>query len=277
MLLVITGGIQLPQSEDKVLRDYETISISRRGRITTLALDRPHMRNATNAVLHHELAQVFVDADSDPETDVIILTGNGSAFCAGGDIEYMQDLVQSRGFYDRIVPEAKRIVGSMLDCRKPIIGKLNGHATGFGATLALFCDIVFGNENAKIGDPHVLVGLTAGDGSAVIWPQLIGHARAKEYLMTGDLITMAKAAEIGLINHALPADELDAAVDALADKLAAGPQLAIQTTKMSVNISLKQLVASVMDACLAYEVISSEREQHRQAVEQFVQGRSGAR
>lgn len=92
--------------------------------------------------------------------------------------------------------------------------------------------------------------------------------------MTGDLMTMQKAAEIGLINHALPLEELDAAVEAFADKLARIPQLAIQTTKIAVNISLKQLVASTMDASLAYEVISSEREPHRKAVEEFVRNRS---
>ncbi|MCL7999565.1 enoyl-CoA hydratase/isomerase family protein [Brucella sp. 21LCYQ03] len=254
------------------MQNYESLTISRRGRITTVALNRPQVRNATDATLHRELAKIFYDLDSDRETDVIILTGNGSAFCAGGDVEYMQNLVREQAFYDCIIPEAKRIVGSILDCRKPIIAKLNGHATGFGATLALFCDVVFGNRAAKIGDPHVLVGLTAGDGSSVIWPQLIGHARAKEYLMTGDLITMAKAAEIGLINHALPLEDLDSAVQAFADKLARLPQLAIQTTKIAVNISLKQLVASILDASLAYEVISSEREPHRKAVEEFIRG-----
>lgn len=262
------------EEKEKHLQKYESLNISRRGRITTIALDRPHVRNATDAALHRELANIFYDLDCDPDTDVIILTGNGSAFCAGGDVDFMRDLVAEQGFYDKIIPEAKRIVGSVLDCRKPVIAKLNGHATGFGATLALFCDVVFGNKTAKIGDPHVLVGLTAGDGSAVIWPQLIGHARAKEYLMTGDLITMAKAAEIGLINHALPVEELDTAVDAFADRLARLPQLAVQTTKIAVNISLKQLVASTMDASLAFEVISSEREPHRKAVEEFIRNRS---
>ena len=159
--------------------------------------------------------------------------------------------------FDLTAREAKRIIVSLLDCEKPIIAKLNGHATGFGATLALFCDIIIATETAKIGDPHVQVGFTAGDGGAVIWPQLIGYARAKEYLMTGDLMTAAEAARIGLINHAVPGDELDDRVYGLAARLAAGSQVAIRTTKMSVNIGLKQLVASIMDACLAYEALSN--------------------
>ncbi len=117
------------------------------------------------------------------------------------------------------------------------------------------------------------VGFTAGDGAAVIWPQLVGYARAKEWLMTGDLMTAAEAARMGLINHAVPAAELDATVDAFADKLAAGAQYAIRTTKASINIGLKQLAASIMDACLAYEEQSNKTRDHQEAVNAFREGR----
>lgn len=137
--------------KDMLLRAYETIAVSRRGRITTIALDRPDVRNSTNATLHGELANIFYDLDSDPETDVVILTGNGSAFCAGGDVGYMQDLVKEQAFYDRIIPKAKRIVGSILDCRKPIIAKLNGHATGFGALWPSFVTLFSGTRSKNLG------------------------------------------------------------------------------------------------------------------------------
>ena len=159
--------------------------------------------------------------------------------------------------FNRTAREARRIIFSLLECEKPLIARLNGHATGFGATLALFCDVAIAVDTAKIGDPHVQVGFTAGDGSTVIWPQLIGYARAKEFLMTGDLLTAPEAARIGLINYSVPAEDLDARVYGLATRLAEGPQVAIRTTKMSVNIGLRQLAASMMDACLAYEAISN--------------------
>ncbi len=104
-------------------------------------------------------------------------------------------------------------------------------------------------------------------------PQFIGYARAKEWLMTGDLMTAADAARMGPINHAVPAAELDARVDALADKLAAGAQFAIRTTKASINIGLKQLAASIMDACLAYEERSNDTRDHQEAVNAFREGR----
>ena len=250
---------------------YKTIEVTRRGRILTLTLNRPEKLNAVDREMHGELTRIFAEADDDTESDVIVLTGAGRAFSSGRDIDWMQEMIDE-GF-GQTAREAKRIIFSLLDCEKPIIARLNGHATGFGATMALFCDVIFATEDARIGDPHVSVGLTAGDGGAVIWPQLIGYARAKEYLMTGDLIPAAEAARMGLINHAVPADDLDARVDAFADRLAAGAGVAIRTTKMSVNIGLKTLAASVMDACLAMETVSNDSSDHQEAVSAFREGR----
>jgi enoyl-CoA hydratase len=154
----------------------------------------------------------------------------------------------------------------MLDCPKPIIAKVNGAAVGLGATIALLCDVIFAAPTAKIGDPHVKVGFTAGDGGAVIWPHLIGHARAKEYLMTGRLLTAEEAEKIGLINHVVPAAELDRTVEEFAQELLKGPMRAIQWTKLSVNIGLKQLAHAVMDASVAYEALSNVTADHREAV-----------
>jgi enoyl-CoA hydratase len=117
------------------------------------------------------------------------------------------------------------------------------------------------------------VGFVAGDGGAVIWPQLIGYARAKEYLMTGDLLTAPEAARIGLINHAVPPEELEKAVDAFARRLAGGALKAIKWTKMSVNIGLKQLAHSIMDASLSYEAQSNLTADHAEAVAAFREGR----
>jgi len=144
---------------------------------------------------------------------------------------------------------------------------------GLGATIALFCDVIFAADNAKIGDPHIRVGLVAGDGGAVIWPQLIGYARAKERLMTGDAMSAEEAARIGLINHVVPADELDARVAEFADRLANGATNAIRWSKVSVNIGLKQLAHSIMDTSLSYEWLSSLSADHREAVNAFCEKR----
>lgn len=253
---------------------YQNILFNRRGRVLEITMNRPDKLNATDALLHTELARVFVDASNDPDSDIIVLTGAGRAFSAGGDIAWMQDAIDEPAKFQQTVREAKQIVFGLIDCEKPVIAKLNGHATGLGATIALFCDVIFAANHAKIGDPHVSVGFVAGDGGAVIWPQLIGYARAKEYLLTGDLMTAEQAAAMGLINHAVPAEELDERVNSFADRLAAGATDAIRWTKMSVNIGLRELATSILDASLAFEALSNMTEDHREAVKAFGEKRA---
>lgn len=253
---------------------YEALSFRRRARVLEIIINRPERRNAVDAVLHAELARVFVDAANDPDSDILVLTGEGRVFCAGGDIGWMQKIVDEPALFRKTAVEGKQIVFALLDCEKPIIAKVNGHATGLGATIALFCDVIFVSDTAKIGDPHVSVGLVAGDGGAIIWPQLVGYARAKEYLMSGDLMTAAEAERIGLINHVAPSDELDARVDAFADRLAAGATQAIRWSKVSANIGLKQIAHAVMDVSIAYESLSARSDDHREAVAAFLEKRT---
>lgn len=157
--------------------EYRTMKFARRGRVLEIIFNRPEQLNSVNSEAHEELAQVFVDADRDPDSDVIVLTGEGRAFSAGGDIEGMRKKLDGPSTFHKTLREGKQIIFSLLDCEKPVIAKVNGHAMGLGATIALFCDVIFVADTAKIGDPHVRVGLVAGDGGAVIWPQLIGYAR----------------------------------------------------------------------------------------------------
>jgi enoyl-CoA hydratase len=250
-------------------RAYEKVSFARRGRVLTMTLDRPDALNAVDETLHTELSTLFYDAAVDPGSDVLVLTGAGRCFSAGGDIALMRANHGNPAYFARGAVESKAMIFGLLDCQKPIIAKLNGHAMGLGATLALFCDVIFAHEEAKIGDPHVSVGLAAGDGGAVIWPQLIGYARAKHHLMTGEPMSAKEAERIGLINAALPADQLDAAVDAYADRLANGATMAIAYTKTTVNIGLKQLAHAIMDAGLGYEAVTAAQPAHGEAIDAF--------
>lgn len=253
---------------------YRTLAFDRRGRILTIRIHRPEAMNAVNAELHHDLAHVFDDAHRDAGSDVIVLTGSGRAFCAGGDAAWLTAMAESPERFDAIAPEAKRIVYSLLELEKPILCRLNGAAAGLGATIALMCDIVVAAQSARIGDPHVRMGLVAGDGGAVIWPQLVGFARAKEYLLTGRMLTAAEAERIGLINHVVSDEQLDAKVDALADELAAGATQAIRWTKVVTNMPLVKLAHELMDPSVAYEMASNRSANHHEAVRAFVEKRA---
>jgi enoyl-CoA hydratase len=248
------------------LTSYATFKFERRGRLLRAAFNSPATLNSIGRAAHAEIARFFTELATDRDTDVVILSGVGRAFSAGGDLDHIQSMIDDPSIFLDDMPEVKRIVFALLDCPKPIIAKLNGHAIGLGATIALFCDMVFASREAKIGDPHVRVGFAAGDGGAVIWPHLIGHARAKEYLMTGRPLMAEEAERIGLINRAVPAADLDRIVDEFADELLKGPMRAIQWTKLSINIGLKHLAHSVMDASVAFEALSNATRDHREAV-----------
>lgn len=253
---------------------YETIAVERRGSILTIILNRPEAYNSVNALMHEELSRIFVDVRRDNDAKVVVLTGRGKAFCGGGDIDWMQSAIDDPASFEQTAREAKEIVFSQLELDKPLICRMNGHAAGLGASLALLCDVIIAQESARIGDPHVSVGLVAGDGGALIWPQVLGYAKAKKFLFTGDMINAVEAERIGLITDVVKPEGLDAAVDTLADRLAAAPTKALNWTKVTANLPLKAIFHAHFDAGIAYEQMSNLSNDHQEAVNAFREKRS---
>ncbi len=253
---------------------YQTLAFSREGRVLTIMMNRPEVMNAVSHELHVELGRVFIEAADDPDTDIIVLTGAGAAFSAGGDLTWMADMAAGRrGPFVEEVRVMRRIIHGVLDCPKPIIAKVNGDAIGFGASIALLCDIVIAADTAHFADPHVKLGLVAGDGGALIWPQLIGYAKARHYLLTGDAIGATEAERLGLITFAVPADDLDAFVATYAKKLARGAQTAIRYTKAATNLPLRQLFSVVGETAIAYEGLTTYTADFREGVTAFIEKR----
>jgi enoyl-CoA hydratase len=252
---------------------YEGIRITVDDGIATLSLNNPTRRNALTRAMHAELERVWDDIDADDDIRVAILTGEAGTFCAGTDLG-VQQKSNNEGRKGRPrTRSARRLYWNMLDCEKPIIAKVRGFAYGLGVNVALACDLVYAADTAKFCDSHVKMGIAPGDGGASLWPLLIGFHRAKEYILTGDPIDGKSAAQIGLINHALPDAELDAAVDAMARKLADGPPLAISYGKLSVNMMLKQLMAGAFETSLAYDQLTLYTEDHREGANAFLEKR----
>lgn len=249
--------------------DYKTMTFERRGRVLNVTFNQPEKLNSFAGESHTELSWLFYDLVEDKESDIIVLTGAGRAFSAGGDIEYMQWLHDNPAEFYRCVREAKRIVNGMLECDKPIICKVNGDAIGLGSTVAVFSDVIFAADTARFGDPHNNVALISGDGGQIMWPYLMGYARAKHYLFTGEKLTAADAERFGLINKAMPAAELNDFVNAYADKLAAMPVQSLRWSKSTINVPLRQMAASMMDVGMAYEAMSSQTSDHVEAIAAF--------
>ena len=257
---------------------YVRFKIEIDDRLAIVTLNRPEARNAIDHQTHVELLTLFIDLAQDDDVFAILLTGAGDTFTVGGDVKGMKDRpagdVAKAGSEVLEPSNARRLVFNMLDCDKPIVCAINGHAIGLGATVALLCDITVISETAKIGDPHVKVGLVAGDGGAIIWPMLIGPARAKEFLMLGTLLTGREAERIGLVNYAVPKEEVYAKAHGLARQLAEGATWAIRWTKLSVNKQLKQQMILTFDTSMALEIATFQTHDHREAVNSFIEKRS---
>ena len=252
---------------------YGALTVTRTRNVLGVTMNRPEQLNAIDQQLHHELSTVFLDAAMDEAVDVVVFTGAGRAFSAGGDWNWMRGQLADPEFFSGTLTDAKRTIYSIVDCEKPIICRLNGDAIGMGCTLALFCDFVIAVDTARLADPHTKVGLVTGDGGAVIWTHLVGYARAKRYLLTGDYIGAKEAEAIGLITQAVPAGELDATVNALVRRMATAASQAVGWSKAVINANLRQALAASIDGSLAYEGLSNATADHKAAVEALLDRR----
>lgn len=255
---------------------YQCLAIRRENGIATVTLNQADKRNAIHAEMHAELEHVWLDLAADRDVNVIVFTGAGKSFSAGGDIKRMASRFGSdEGWqYSLDVPAAtRRLFQNILEVGQPIIAAVNGDAVGLGATLALFSDVAIIADSAKFGDSHVKVGLVAGDGGAVVWPLLVGPARAKEFLMRGNLMSGAEAHALGLVNHAVAADQVMTEAMKMAQELNALPPLAVRWTKLSVNKWIKHQLNLVLDASIAYEMLSINSQDHHEAATAFIEKR----
>ncbi|MBP2316610.1 enoyl-CoA hydratase/isomerase family protein [Azospirillum soli] len=255
---------------------YTHLSVTRADRVAVVTLNRPEEGNGIGPVMHTELERVWLDLAEDEAVNAIVLTGAGDAFSAGGDLRALAEAAGSEEAFARSLrlPAAtRRLLQNLLDVGQPVVVAVNGNCLGLGATLALFSDIVVVAEGAKFGDTHVRVGLSAGDGGTVVWPLLIGPLRAKEFLMRGRPVTGAQAASMGLVNYAVPAAEVLPKAMELAAELAVAPVWAVRWTKLSVNKWLKDQLNLLLDASIAYEMLTMQSRDHGEAMRALLERR----
>jgi enoyl-CoA hydratase len=244
---------------------FEYIQLKRDGDVLRVTIDRGDDLNAVNDQLHRELTELFPYLQREREARAVLLTGRGRAFSAGGDFNWFPEL-QDMTAMEHLRLDAKQMIWDLLDVHLPIVCALNGHAIGLGASIALFCDVIFMASSATLADPHVRVGIVAGDGGTAAWPLAVGPARAKRYLLTGDSVSAVEAERLGLVTEVVPDDEVDERAMAFAQRLAAGAPLAVQYTKLAVNKLVKEALNTSFDVATAYEMLTFKSADHAEAL-----------
>jgi enoyl-CoA hydratase len=223
--------------------------------VLLVTLNRPEVLNAAHEDMHTEMATIWADIDKDDQTRVAVVTGAGRAFSAGGDLAMVERQAGNYDLVTRMLAEMGELVYNMANCSKPIVSAINGVAVGAGLVVALLADISICADDARLGDGHVRLGVAAGDHAAIIWPLLCGLAKAKYYLLTGEMVTGAEAERIGLVSRAMPRDEVLTEALRVADHLASGPQQAIRLTKRALNGWLRT-AGPIFDQSAAYEMLT---------------------
>lgn len=256
------------------MTEYATLLVGIDRGVATVALNRPDRLNAVGGGLERDLAAALTELAAEPGVGAIVLRGEGRAFCAGGDVKDMAArptgaAAPSGGQTVHQTLHGRRILDTILAVPQPIVAAVHGYAMGLGATIALFCDVVVAAEDAVFADTHVSVGLVAGDGGAVMWPLLMPIGAARYYLMTGDRLSGAEAARLGLALRAVPADRLLAEATAVARRLADAAPLAVRGTKTVLNKIVQERMNLLLDVGLALEGGTFVSEDHREASAAF--------
>lgn len=251
--------------------EYEFLRFERRENgVLLIEMNRPEFKNAMNPKLHTELAGVWAEIETDRDVRVVVITGAGSAFSVGGTAAEIDVESFDAEYAIGQMQEIMAMTYGMIRLDRPIISAINGTASASGLAVALTADISIVSETAKLIDPHVLGGLAAGDHSALLWPLLCGMAKAKYYILSGEVFTGREAERIGLVSKCVPeAEVLDTAL-ALADKLAVGSQVALRLSKRALN-GWYQLASPIFENSVALEMLSFL---HPDATEGITAGRT---
>ncbi len=243
-------------------------------RIATITLNRPDKLNAFTGPMIDRWAWALGEAQRNPEVNVVVVTGAGRAFCAGGDVERMGEGEPTPLEHKSTLWEHIHRIPKLLDLMdKPVIAMVNGIAVGAGMGMTLMCDIRIASEEAKFSTGYVKVGLVPGDGDAFFLPRLVGVAKALELLWTGDFVEAREAERLGIVNRVVPAGRLQEETYALARKIAEGPQIAIRLMKRVVYQSLRLDLRTHLDLVSSHMAIARETEDHREGVRAFKEKR----
>jgi 2-(1,2-epoxy-1,2-dihydrophenyl)acetyl-CoA isomerase len=251
------------------------------GRIVTVTLNRPESRNALASHADcQSLVESLQDANADPSVSVLILTGAGQAFSAGGDLKAMKARngigplatpADTRSNYKKGV---QRVALALAELEIGTVAAMNGHAIGLGLDLACLCDIRVCAEGAKLASSFVKMGIVPGDGGAWILPRVVGYARAAEMILTGDTISAQEALACGLVNQIAPAEQVLEAARRVAQRIAVNPPRSVRLAKRLLREGQHARLADILELSAAFQALAHETADHQEAVDAFFEKRT---
>ena len=248
---------------------YQTLIVERAGAIATITLNRPEARNAIDLTMRQELVAALDEVEADEAGRVLVLTGAGGHFCAGGDVKSMRAQRSTAAEGRARVELLNRMVQRLVDFPRPTLAMVDGYAVGAGTNLALCCDLVVASDRAKFGELFNKIGLVPDGGGTWLLSRLVGLARAKELIFTGEVFDAAEAARIGLVNRVVPVAELERVTRALAEKIAAGPPGVLRMAKHMVNRAATSDLATALDLEAYSQGLAVASEDHQEGLAAF--------
>jgi len=253
---------------------YSTILVDRTDGVATITLNRPQARNALDLVMRRELLTALDELEAEAAARVVILTGGGGHFSAGGDVKTMAAKRQTAAEGRARVESLNRFIIRLFEYPKPTIAMVDGFAVGAGCNIALGCDLVIASDRARFGEVFAKIGLVPDGGGTWLLPRLVGLAKAKELVFSADIIDAAEALRIGLVNRVVPAAELETTTRALAARIAAGPPGAIGLAKALLNRSTTVDLSTSLGFEAYAQAQSITTDDHAEGVRAFLEKRS---
>ncbi len=252
---------------------YQYLQYDNQHRLARISLNRPEVYNALNNDIKLELQDAFKRVEADKNIRVVVLTGEGKAFCSGQDLKAARQEMQAQKYSEVIRTYYNPLILQMRTLEKPVICRLHGIAAGAGCSLALACDMIIASEEAYLSELFVAIGLIMDSGSTYFLPRSVGSARAFELATMGNKISAQEAYNIGLINRVVPTAELDEAVQQVADYYLNAPTVAVGLMKRLLNQSWNKSLEEVLEYEAQWQDIAAATEDHREGVAAFIEKR----
>ena len=254
---------------------YEHIDISKEAGIVKVTLNRPEKLNAFGGHMRRDLAEALEKAGSDNDVRVVVITGAGRAFCAGGDVKFMAELIERKDSeeFSRLLGSARRVITAIRQMTKPVIAAINGPASGAGFNLALACDLRLASTEATFSQSFVRVGLHPDWGGTYFLPRLVTPNKACEMFFLGDTIDAQEALRLGIVNRVVAAEELEAATQRLAERLRDAPPISIAAAKQAVYMSQKAALEEMLRYETEVQLRCFESKDGREGIRAFLEKR----